>query len=106
VVRCGMPIRNKKRREVLARFDRTCQYCGVQAEYDAPWLEIDHIIPIALGGGDNDENLQVLCHRCNQAKRDHEVMPLSRMREVILGSEGPKPCAPLYAEITFEIRKD
>jgi len=29
-------------------------------------LEVDHIVPRALGGGDNPDNLRLLCRACNQ----------------------------------------
>lgn len=33
-------------------------------------IEIDHIFPLARGGGNDLENLQLLCGFCNSAKRD------------------------------------
>lgn len=33
-------------------------------------LEVDHIIPIARGGGNTLENLHTLCRSCNQGKKD------------------------------------
>lgn len=33
-------------------------------------LTVDHIRPKAKGGTDERENLSVLCHSCNSAKRD------------------------------------
>ena len=52
-----------------------CGYCGARpgASSDVE-LDIDHIIPRAKGGGDDIENLQVLCHRCNRAK-NHYLLP-------------------------------
>jgi 5-methylcytosine-specific restriction endonuclease McrA len=40
-----------------------CRQCGVQAE-----LQFDHIIPVAMGGSSNPENLQILCGPCNRRK--------------------------------------
>jgi hypothetical protein len=49
------------RREVFHRAASKCENCG--SEYA---LEIDHIIPQALGGSSDSENLRLLCRHCNQ----------------------------------------
>ena len=36
-------------------------------------FEIDHIKPAALGGDSSPENLQVLCRKCNNAKRHYRM---------------------------------
>ena len=42
-----------------------CGYCLTRQEY-VPWpLEIEHIIPIARGGGNERKNLWVACRSCN-----------------------------------------
>ena len=53
---------NKVRRQVLESYNNCCAACGCT---DAEALHIDHVIPQALGGGDDIENLQVLCYVCN-----------------------------------------
>ena len=40
-----------------------CRRCGVTSE-----LQFDHIIPVALGGGNSAENVQILCGPCNRRK--------------------------------------
>lgn len=45
------------RRRILLRDRYTCQGCGlVRADH-----EIDHRVPLELGGADEDSNLQCLC---------------------------------------------
>lgn len=47
------------------------KYGGRCAECDADtYLEFDHIIPVAKGGGNSDTNVQLLCRKCNLAKSD------------------------------------
>lgn len=69
------PLPKKTRAAVFARDGRICKRCGWTewAPGEAPpgvWrqLEIDHVYPVARGGTDDLDNLQVLCSRCNQQK--------------------------------------
>jgi 5-methylcytosine-specific restriction endonuclease McrA len=39
--------------------------CGAGA-----YLEFDHIIPVAKGGGNTVANIQILCRGCNGRKSD------------------------------------
>lgn len=52
------------REYLLARWDRTCAYCGASG---VP-LNIDHIQPRSHGGSDRISNLTLACIPCNQAK--------------------------------------
>lgn len=51
------------RREVMDRDEHSCVVCGSEGP-----LHIDHVHPVSRGGGDEVENLQVLCARCNVSK--------------------------------------
>lgn len=51
------------REKVLERDGRRCARCGSTKR-----LHIDHIQPVAKGGGPWLENLQVLCRTCNLQK--------------------------------------
>jgi hypothetical protein len=63
-----------KRRDIPKRVIRElyedqagiCVFCRAPLEV----FEVDHIIPIARGGDNRKENLQLLCKKCNQEKRD------------------------------------
>ncbi|WP_306370478.1 RNA-guided endonuclease IscB [Nocardiopsis sp. CC223A] len=57
------------REYLLAKFDRTCVYCGVTG---VP-LNIDHVHPRSRGGTDRVANLVLACIPCNQAKSDTPV---------------------------------
>ena len=56
----------KLRWKILERDKYTCQYCG-QSAPDAK-LEVDHIIPLADGGTDDEDNLNTSCWACNRGK--------------------------------------
>ena len=69
------PIRKSVRFEVFKRDLFTCQYCG--ATPPTVVLEVDHIEPVALGGGNDEGNLVTACFDCNRGKaaRDLGVTP-------------------------------
>lgn len=58
------PLPAAVRHAILARDGERCRYCGT---FDGPF-QIDHVWPIALGGGDEPENLVVACRTCNASK--------------------------------------
>lgn len=55
------------RNKVKERDNYTCQICGKYMP-DEVGLHIDHIIPISKGGKTVEQNLQVLCDKCNLRK--------------------------------------
>ena len=72
---------NKKHRyHVYLRNNFSCVYCGLKFNPPYGWnkksaihngemfLEIDHIIPLSKGGGDDIDNKQSLCQKCNNKK--------------------------------------
>ncbi|MEB3338222.1 MAG: HNH endonuclease, partial [Leptolyngbyaceae bacterium] len=57
------------RKYIFERDRYQCQSCGqTNAETE---LNVDHIIPLALGGANDISNFQTLCRSCNQAKKHH-----------------------------------
>lgn len=50
---------------VWRRDDGRCVACEATED-----LQFDHVIPVARGGGNAAENLQVLCGSCNRQKSD------------------------------------
>jgi HNH endonuclease/Homing endonuclease associated repeat len=61
----------KDRWAVLKRDNYRCAKCGASPSNDHQVeLEVDHIHPVAKGGGNALENLQTLCRSCNQGKKD------------------------------------
>lgn len=60
-----MSVSARLRFEVLRRDGHTCRYCG--ATPPVP-LEVDHVLPVALGGRDEPSNLVTACDQCNSGK--------------------------------------
>ncbi|MDH6283135.1 HNH endonuclease [Prescottella agglutinans] len=61
-----MAVPNRLRYEVLRRDNHACRYCGGAAPEVK--LTIDHVVPVALGGGDEPSNLVTACRDCNSGK--------------------------------------
>ena len=65
------PVSKKLRFEVFKRDAFTCQYCGKKAPDVI--LELDHIVAVASGGGDDILNLTTSCRDCNSGKSDRAL---------------------------------
>lgn len=61
-----MAVSRRLRFEILKRDNYSCRYCGAKAP-DVT-LTVDHVIPTALGGGDEPNNLITACEPCNSGK--------------------------------------
>jgi 5-methylcytosine-specific restriction endonuclease McrA/predicted transcriptional regulator len=63
-------ISPRVRARVLFRDGSRCQMCGASPDKDASvQLEVDHRVPMHLGGANAEDNLWTLCRTCNQGKR-------------------------------------
>ena len=58
------------RERVMQRDNYLCQSCLPDRVTVA--TDVDHIVPLHLGGGDNEENLQSLCRECHDEKTIRE----------------------------------
>ncbi|GAA1071244.1 hypothetical protein GCM10009642_00430 [Nocardiopsis metallicus] len=79
------------REYLLAKFGRTCVYCGAT---DTP-LNIDHVRPRSRGGSDRVSNLVLACIPCNQAKDNQPVEEFLAGKPKILASVLAQVKAPL-----------
>ena len=60
---------SKLRQNILKRDNYTCRSCGNSiAKEPNLLLEVDHMIPVSKGGYTVEDNLQVLCWKCNRKK--------------------------------------
>lgn len=60
------PVSPRVRYQVLRRDNFACRYCGRPAPVVA--LEVDHVVPRALGGTNDPSNLVTACADCNRGK--------------------------------------
>lgn len=63
----------RRRREVLKRDGYRCRKCGRPGR-----LEVDHIVPLKAGGGDELANLRALCREHHLARHRKPVGPKVR----------------------------
>ncbi len=73
----------------------TCAACTQKIEAGKAW-NIDHILPLALGGTNAPENLQILCRPCHRSKTTHSDIPriakTKRLKARHLGARAPSNC--------------
>jgi 5-methylcytosine-specific restriction endonuclease McrA len=62
---------NALRFEVLSSHGFACRYCGRRAPFVA--LEVEHVVPVALGGTSERKNLVPACTDCNAGKGKRHV---------------------------------
>lgn len=67
-----VPIPRSVRFRVLDRDGYRCRYCGRSA-LDGAKLHIDHIMPVARGGTNEESNLVTACQECNLGKGTRRV---------------------------------
>lgn len=63
-----MSISEAVRQRVSSFSRECCSYCQMPAQHIYAPMEIDHIIPRAAGGTDEENNLTLSCPRCNNFK--------------------------------------
>ncbi len=73
-------LSNDKVKKILER-DKVCVYCGSSKR-----LELDHIVPLKLGGNSLYNNFVVACKRCNTTKSGKDVFEWCNLK----GIEVPK----------------
>lgn len=76
-------IGTRVRFEVLRRCNFACYYCGTPAAFGAKRLQMDHVIPVTLGGTNAPWNLVAACWDCNAGKANGVPDPdlIRRVRE-------------------------
>lgn len=81
----GVTVESVDPIRVLERDGWTCQLCGVRTPkrlrgtYEDCAPEVDHIVPIAVGGEHSYRNTQCACRKCNIAKG---ARPMGQLRLV------------------------
>lgn len=66
------PLGKRRRFSVLRRDRFRCRYRGERGAVSP--LQVDHIIPVCLGGPDIEPNLVTACRACNSGKGGNHVL--------------------------------
>lgn len=76
---------------VMIRSSGKCELCNQQAPFEyrgKPYLELEHIVPISLGGRDTIENIAAVCPNCHarlsRLKSDEDI---TRLKNNIASNE-------------------
>lgn len=77
------------RKAIREKYNDTCQRCGRRSgdalnETQTTAIEIDHIVPVSWGGGNDEENVWTLCKFCNIGKSDYYADGPNPIVETIL----------------------
>ena len=87
-----------KRKRFLSKFrlnlflerNSTCQACQSKIHPGQKW-EIDHIIPLAIGGDNSPQNLQVLCKICHRFKTNtQDLSAIAKIKRIKIKHLGAK----------------
>lgn len=66
--KAGVEHKPYTRREIYDRDGGICRGCKKELAFERHGFEIDHIVPISLGGPDTPANVQLMCRPCNREK--------------------------------------
>ncbi|WP_460452234.1 HNH endonuclease [Alsobacter sp. SYSU BS001988] len=79
-----MSRRRYTTQERLAIFLRRlghCARCGGRIRPGQRW-DLDHVVPLALGGRDEPDNLQVVCAPCHRQKTRRDVSAVAKAKRI------------------------
>lgn len=72
-------VSKAKRKRVYERDKGICAYCGKHVPFHG--FHIDHVIPLAKGGNNEDSNLVVSCPSCNLHKGTKIIEPIKKVKD-------------------------
>ena len=75
------------RRAVIAAAAGKCQACAEPTDE----FEVDHYVPVALGGTNDLSNLQALCLPCHKVKTRKDVKDIAKVNRIRAKRLGTKP---------------
>jgi 5-methylcytosine-specific restriction endonuclease McrA len=89
-------LTSKERLRLFALHDERCHLCGGRIGVGEAW-EVEHVIPLAMGGADDDANRKpahVKCHRAKTTDDAANIAKAKRREAKHLGAR-PRPKRPI-----------
>lgn len=74
-------LSTRRRGEIFAEHKGVCALCNGKIQQNEAW-ELDHRIPLAMGGEDEPENWQLAHRKCHRAKTDVDVGQIAKAKRV------------------------
>lgn len=78
-----------QRADLFMKADGICHICGVKVQIGQPW-DIEHVIPLAMGGEDGGDNLKPAhrsCHAAKTATDKRDLAKVARIRAKHIGAK-------------------
>ncbi len=72
-------VSTKRRVELFKAHDGVCHICGGKIQVGEAW-ELEHQIPIALGGADDETNWALAHVKCHRGKTSEDVGNIARAK--------------------------
>lgn len=67
--------------EIFAEHDGRCANCGVTIRSGMEW-DLDHRIPLSLGGTNDRSNMQPLCENCHSTKTSGDISQAAKSKRI------------------------
>ncbi len=86
-IRRSKPLTREEGMKILARDHFRCQYCGldgVASFENALMMTVDFVVPRALRGRKDPENLVAACRPCNLLKGRHRFRNFEEAKKYVL----------------------
>lgn len=77
-------IAEKLKRKIRRQSENCCGYCLLPQSLNPGLLEIEHLLPTAKGGDDDEENLWLACRLCNGYKSVQTEASDPKTGEIVL----------------------
>lgn len=75
-------ISKKDRRDLFYAHDGMCHICGGKIHAHIEAWDVEHVIPLALGGDDEPSNWRPAHAKCHKAKTRQDAADIGRARRI------------------------